>query len=159
MKIILIISIMFFCNLFAENNYSTKSNWLLETKTNEQKFKKIQKQFRGFDLAMVEVGYRFNSFYFAIKDKNYDLAHYQLDKIKKTIENGIQRRPKRKNNSEVMFLNTQYRAMYKALSTKNLQQIEKEYINTKQLCNACHIAEKVPFIHVIDPIYRWQPIQ
>ncbi len=159
MKIILIISIIFFCNLFAENNYSTKSNWLLETKTNEQKFKKIQKQFRGFDLTMVEVGYRFNSFYFAIKDKNYDLAHYQLDKIKKAIENGTERRPKRKKNSETMFLNAQYKAMDKALSTKNLQQIQKEYINTKQLCNACHIAEKVPFIHVIDPNYRWQPIQ
>ncbi len=159
MKIILIISIMFVCNLFAENNYSTKSNWLLETETNEQKFKKIQKQFRGFDLAMVEVGYRFNSFYFAIKDKNYDLAHYQLDKIKKAIENGTERRPKRKKNSETMFLNRQYKAMDEALSSKDSQQIQKEYINTKQLCNACHIAEKVPFIHVIDPKYRWQPIQ
>ena len=159
MKIIFIIYIIFFTTLVAENNYSTKSNWLLETKTNEQKFKKIQKQYRGFDLAMVEVGYRFNSFYFAIKDKNYDLAHYQLDKIKKAIENGIERRPKRKSNSETMFLDTQYKAMSEALSTKNSQQIEKEYINTKQLCNACHTAEKVPFIHVTDPRYRWQPIQ
>jgi len=159
MKIILITSIILFYNLFAQNNYSTKSNWLLETKTDEQKFKKIQKQFRGFDLAMVEVGYRFNSFYFAIKDKNYNLAHYQLDKIKKAIENGIQRRPKRKNNSEIMFLNTQYNAMKKALYSEESQQIQKEYINTKQQCNACHMVEKVPFIHVIDPKYRWQPIQ
>jgi hypothetical protein len=159
MKTILIISIMLFYNLYAQNNYSTKSNWLLETKTDEQKFKKIQKQFRGFDLAMVEVGYRFNSFYFAIKDKNYNLAHYQLDKIKKAIENGIQRRPKRKNNSEIMFLNTQYNAMKKALDTEKSQQIQKEYLNTKRQCNACHMAEKVPFIHVADPKYRWQPIQ
>ena len=35
---------------------------------------------------MVEVGYRFNSFYFAIEDKNYNLAHYQLDKIKKQLK-------------------------------------------------------------------------
>ena len=159
MKILLAISILFFSTLFAENNYSTKSNWLLETKTNEQKFQKIQKQFRGFDLAMVEVGYRFNSFYFAVKDKNYDLAHYQWDKIKKAIENGIERRPKRRNNSETMFLNTQYKAMSRALSTKDSQHIQQEYINTKQLCNACHIAEKVPFIRVIDPSYRWQPIK
>ena len=158
MKILLIISIVFFCNLFAQNNYSTKSNWLLQTKTNEQKFEKIQKQFRGFDLAMVEVGYRFNSFYFAIKDKNYDLANYQLDKIKKATENGIQRRPKRQKNAETMFLNTQYKAMKKALATQDLKQIQKEYLNTKQQCNACHTAEKVSFIHVTDPKYRWQPI-
>ena len=154
-----LILILFFCNLFAENSYSTTSNWLIETESDEQKFKKIQKQFRGFDLAMVEVGYRFNSFYFALQDKNYDLAQYQLDKIKKAIENGTERRPKRKQNSETMFLNGQYDAMSKALSTKSSLQIQKEYINTKKLCNACHVAEKVPFIHVIDPKYRWQPVQ
>jgi len=156
MKILLLLS---FSALFSENNYSTKSNWLLETKGDEQKFKAIQEQLRGFDLAMVEVGYRFNSFYFAIEDKNYDLAHYQFDKIKKAIENGIQRRPKRKKNSETMFLTTQYKAMKRALSSKNSQLIQKEYSNTKQLCNACHIAERVPFIEVVDPKYRWQPIQ
>ena len=64
-----------------------------------------------------------------------------------------------KKNSETMFLNIQYKTMKKALSTKNSQQIQKEYMNTKQLCNACHVAENVPFIHVIDPTYRWQPIQ
>ena len=100
MKIVIILMVLNLSFLSAQNNYSTKSNWLLQTQGSEQKFKAIQKQFRGFDLAMVEVGYRFNSFYFAIKDENYDLAHYQLDKIKKSIENGIQRRPKRRENSE-----------------------------------------------------------
>jgi hypothetical protein len=159
MKIILSITLLLVCNLFADNNYSTKSNWLIETKTDTQKFKKIQKQFRGFDLTMVEVGYRFNSFYFAIEDKNYDLAHYQLDKIKKAIENGIERRPKRELNSKSMFLDTQYKAMSKALDTKSTASIEKEYTHTKQICNHCHVVEKVPFIHVIDPKYRWQPIK
>ena len=158
MKVTLIV-LLFFCNLFAENNYSTKSNWLLETKTDKEKFKAIQKQLRGFDLAMVEVGYRFNSFYFAINDKNYDLAQYQWDKIKKAIENGTQRRPKRKKNSEAMFLDSEYKAMSEALDSKNAKDIQKEYEKTKRLCNACHVAEKVPFIHVIDPKYRWQPVK
>jgi cytochrome c556 len=159
MKLIVLIALIIVSNVLAENSYSTKSNWLLETKTDEQKFQKIQKQLRGFDLAMVEVGYRFNTFYFAIEDKNYDLAHYQWDKIKKAIENGIERRPKRKNNSESMFLNTQYKAMQDALLTKDPQQIQKAYTHTKQICNACHQAENVPFIHVTNPKYRWQPIQ
>jgi hypothetical protein len=158
MKAILMV-LLFFCNLFAENNYSTKSNWLLETKTDHKKFKAIQKQLRGFDLAMAEVGYRFNSFYFAINDKNYDLAQYQWDKIKKAIENGTQRRPKRKKNSESMFLDLEYKEMSEALNSKNAENIHKEYEKTKRLCNACHVAENVPFIHVIDPKYRWQPIK
>ena len=159
MKKIFLLILLSFSYLLAENNYSTKSNWLIDTKSDDQKFNKIQKQLRGFDLAMVEVGYRFNSFYFAIKDKNYDLAHYQLDKIKKAIENGIQRRPKRKDNSKTMFLDTQYNTMKKVLNEKDEKHIFKEYERTKQLCNACHTAEKVPFIKVVDPKYRWQPIQ
>ncbi len=159
MKLVLLLFLFFTYTLSAQNNYSTKSNWLLETKTDEEKFKKIQKQLRGFDLAMVEVGYRFNTFYFAIKDKNYDLAQYQLDKIKKAMENGIERRPARKKNSEIMFLNRQYKMISTALKSKDTQLIEEEYGNTKNSCNACHKAERVPFIKVIDPKYRWQPIQ
>jgi len=159
MKILLLISLILSYNLVAQNNYSTKSNWLLETPTDTQKFQKIQTQLRGFDLAMVEVGYRFNSFYFALGDKNYELAQYQLDKIKKAIENGIQRRVKRKENSELMFLKTQYKIMSKALLTKNPKTIQAEYTNTKQLCNTYYKAKRVPFIRVINPQYRWQPIK
>jgi hypothetical protein len=159
MKTVVMLFMVFVYSVLAQNSYSTKSNWLLETKSDEQKFKKIQKQFRGFDLAMVEVGYRFNSFYFAIEDKNYDLAQYQLDKIKKAMENGIQRRPKRALNSQAMFLTTHYKTMSKALASHDTQKITEEYENTKRSCNACHAAEKVPFIHVINPEYRWQPIK
>ncbi len=159
MKTIFLLLLLSSSWLLAQNNYSTTSNWLLVTKTDAQKFKAIQKQFRGFDLAMVEVGYRFNSFYFAIKDKNYDLANYQWDKIKKAITNGTHRRPKRKTNSEVMFLNTRYKTMKTALTKKNDKLIWKEYSQVKQSCNACHVAERVPFIIVIDPEYRWQPIR
>lgn len=141
------------------NGYSTSSEWLMETNSTDAKFEKIQKQFRGFDLAMVEVGYRFNSFYFALKDENYPLANYQLDKIKKAINNGIERRPKREANAKSIFLETQYKSMKKALVKKESKVIWQEYNNTKVSCNACHVAEKVPFIEVIDPEYRWQPIK
>lgn len=145
--------------LFASNSYSTKSEWLMDTNTTQEKFKAIQTQFRGFDLAMVEVGYRFNSFYFAIQDKNYDLAQYQWDKIKKAIENGIIRRPKRAQNAKAMFLDTQYKTMSDALKSKDAKAVTKAYATTKKLCNTCHVAEKVPFIEVVDPEVRWQPIK
>ena len=141
------------------NNYSTKSNWLMDTNSSDGRFQKIQKQLRGFDLAMVEVGYRFNSLYFAIKDNNFPLANYQLDKIKKAIDNGIERRPKRADDSKNMFLNTQYKSMKQALKSKDINLIWKEINTTKESCNNCHNAQKVPFIKVITPKYRWQPIQ
>jgi len=153
MRLILILTLLSLNYTLAQNSYSTSSNWLTDTNNTQEQFQKIQKQLRGFDLAMVEVGYRFNSFYFAIKDKNYPLANYQWDKIKKSIENGIVRRPARKANSQAMFLDTQYGSMKKALEKKDAKLIEKEYEQTKQVCNACHVAERVPFIKVIDPKY------
>jgi cytochrome c556 len=158
MRIILILTTLLMGSISA-NSYSTKSDWLLETSSTQERFKKIQKQLRGFDLAMVEVGYRFNSFYFAIKDKNYPLANYHWDKIKKAIENGVERRPKRESNSRAIFLDTQFKSMRDALNKKDDKLIWQEYNNTKQSCNACHRVEKVPFIEVIDPKYRWQPIK
>ena len=157
MKRIIMISLLS-TSLFA-NSYSTSSEWLMETNSSSEKFEKIQKQFRGFDLAMVEVGYRFNSFYFALKEQNYPLANYQWDKIKKAIDNGVMRRPKRKENSQTMFLDTQFKNMREAIVKKDQKLIWQEYNNTKVSCNACHVAEKVPFIEVIDPEYRWQPIR
>jgi hypothetical protein len=159
MKNLMLLTLLTFSTLTAENNYSTSSEWLMETNSTQDKFKKIQRQFRGFDLAMVEVGYRFNSFYFALKDENYPLAEYQFDKIKKAIVNGIERRPKRAKNSKDIFLETQYLSMKKALEKKDSKMIWSEYNSTKQSCNACHVAENVPFIEVIDPEYRWQPIR
>lgn len=159
MKLILLLTLITLNFIFAQNSYSTKSNWLMDTNGSSNKFKKIEKQLRGFDLAMVEVGYRFNSFYFAIKDKNYPLANYQWDKIKKAIKNGTERRPARKENSQTMFLDTHYKSMKQALNKKDGNLILKKYQQTKQVCNACHMAEKVPFIKVIDPQYRWQPIK
>lgn len=108
---------------------------------------------------MVEVGYRFNSFYFAIEDKNYDLANYQWDKIKKAIENGIIRRSARATNSKSMFLEIQYKSMKEALKKKDEKLIKSEYEKTKLICNTCHKAERVAFIKVTDPKMRWQPIE
>jgi len=159
MRKILLLGMVTFVTVVFANNYSTSSDWLLETNSSAEKFEKIQRQFRGFDLAMVEVGYRFNSFYFALKDENYPLASYQLDKIKKAIVNGTERRPKREHNSKSLFLDTQYKSMRKALSKKDSKEIWREYNETKVSCNACHVAENVPFIEVIDPEYRWQPIK
>ena len=68
------------------------------------------------------------------------------------------RRPKREENSKSMFLDTQYAVMKKLLDKKDDKGIFEAYEQIKHSCNACHHAEKVPFIKVVDPQYRWQPI-
>src|SRR3990167_6171567 len=61
-----------------------------------EKFKVIENQFRGFDKTMIEVGYRYNELYWAGVDQNWDSANYHLEKIEHTIKLGLERRPKRK---------------------------------------------------------------
>lgn len=69
-----------------------------------EKFKVIEKQFRGFDKTMVEVGYRYNGLYWAGEDKNWELTSYHIEKIMHTLDLGVERRPERKENAQVLSL-------------------------------------------------------
>ncbi|MBM3778712.1 MAG: hypothetical protein FJW23_10825 [Acidimicrobiia bacterium] len=63
--------------------------------TTDEKFETVAKQLRGFDMAMVETGYRFNELYWAVQDGNFGFAKYQTEKIRTALENGLERRPRR----------------------------------------------------------------
>ena len=86
MKWSVLIIISFFllaCNTNTEQNI--QGEWIKGTEA--QQLETIEKQFRGFDNTMVEVGYRYKELYWAGQDKNWEYANYQLEKIKLTIEN------------------------------------------------------------------------
>ena len=89
------------CN--KEKSEQINGEWIKGT--DQEKLNKIEKQFRGFDMAMVETGYRYQELYWAGQDKNWEYAGYQLEKIKVAIENGLERRPKRAKSAEY-FLTT-----------------------------------------------------
>lgn len=139
-----VISVLF----SSGNGYATSSNWLMQIDKNDEKFSVIQKQFRGFDTAMMEVGYRYDAIKKALEAKNYELAHYHLEKIKLSIENGYVRRPARKEASQNFFLSTTYEEFKKALELKNDVQIVNKFNDVKNSCNACHINQNVGFINV-----------
>jgi hypothetical protein len=46
----------------------------------------VEKQFRGLDVAMIEIGYRFGELYWAGQDRNWDYAKYQADKVRLALE-------------------------------------------------------------------------
>ena len=60
--------------LAMQNNYSTSSQWLMDMDVVDDRFRAIQKQFRGFDTAMMEVGYRYEAIKKALFLHNYDLG-------------------------------------------------------------------------------------
>jgi len=144
--------------LFACNNKSevSQGDWIKGTEL--EKIKTIEKQFRGFDNAMVETGYRYQELYWAGQDENWEYADYQLEKIKIAIENGLERRPKRAKSAE-HFLNYVLPEMQKSIQSKDTVIFNKGFQTLTINCNSCHAMEKVPFFNVQTPTIRQSPIK
>ena len=143
----IIISVAFATYIFAsQNGYSTHSSWLMNINSTEGRFMAVEEQLRGFDTAMVEVGYRYEALKKALSSHNYELADYHLEKIKTAIELGYIRRSARKEASQNYFLNSVYKEFQEALKTKNDTMIINSFDNLKNSCNACHVNQKVGFI-------------
>lgn len=132
-----------------------QGDWIKGTEL--EKLKTIEKHFRGFDNTMVETGYRYQELYWAGQDENWDYANYQLEKIKTTIENGLERRPKRAKSAE-HFLNYVLPEMQKSVHSKDTAIFNKEFQTMTINCNSCHAIEKVPYFTVKKPIDRQSPI-
>ena len=71
----------------------TTSSWIRGE--GDQRFGQIENHFRGLDVAMAEIGYRYTELFFAVQDRNWEYADYQLGKIEVVLKLAIERRPKR----------------------------------------------------------------
>jgi len=148
-----ILSFLLACNQKQE---AAQGQWI---KGNEQeKLETIENQFRGFDMAMVETGYRYQELYWAGQDENWEYADYQLEKIQKAIENGLERRPKRTSSAQ-HFLTVTLPQMKEALKKKDTVVFNKNFQVLTNSCVSCHAMEKVPFFTVKTPTERQSPIR
>lgn len=122
----------------------TQSDWLLRAESDEARFRLLQKQLRGFDQPMWEVGERFEQLHDALNRENYELAVYHWDKIKASIENDVAKRPARGASAQSLFLGelwTDVRAGLESADNK------KAWDSFEKARSACHPAEKVGFMN------------
>ena len=152
-KITLFLAFLF---LFGCENRNEKLSWLSSDK--DSAFVQIEKHLRGFDLAMKEVGYRYNELYFAGTDENWSYVQYHLEKIKTAIDNGLERRPKRAASAKA-FLEYSIPSLMKTVQSKNKDAFVKEFEMFRQSRNSCHINEKVDFVKVVIPKIRLSPVE
>lgn len=73
-----------------ENN--AQGEWIVGSEKDQLAI--IESQFRGFDNAMVETGYRYQEMFWGGLDGNWEYANYELNKMELAIKQGIERRPK-----------------------------------------------------------------
>lgn len=140
------------CN--QETNIQGK--WIKGSETD--KLNIIENQFRGFDNAMVETGYRYQELYWAGVDKNWAYGDYQLNKIEKAIQLGLERRPKRELSAKHM-LNYAIPEMRKAIKQQDSVIFQNGFTNLTNSCLGCHASERVSFFKVKPPIHRQSPIR
>lgn len=128
-----------------------QGDWI--TGSEDAQLKTTEKHFRGLDVAMLEIGHRYQELYWAGKDANWEYASYQLDKIKLALTNAIERRPLRKESGDY-FLENDLPLMVEAISKKDTAVFNDAFQIFTLSCNSCHAKEKVPFFNVKVPVVR-----
>jgi putative heme-binding domain-containing protein len=108
-------------------------------------FAQLERQMRGFDITMMEVGYRYDELVEAVKSRNFEYAKYQTDKIGHAINLGIERRPKRANSAKP-FLDAEIPKMLLAIAKENAEQLDSAIQEFHKGCIRCHRSENVLFM-------------
>jgi hypothetical protein len=129
--------------------------WLL-VGTLDDRFTRVARQLRGLDVAMIEVGHRYGELHWAGQDHNWEYATYQLEKIRTAMSRGVERRPKR--GPSARMLDGALAGVEEAITAKDPARFAERFDALTATCNACHQAERVPFIHVRTPSIRTSPV-
>jgi len=93
--------------------------------------------------------------WFAALAANWDLAKYELDELKETME-AAKRLNEEKNGVKISnvldsVLQTQVAELEKTLESKSQTEFKKSYDETLSACNGCHTEAGYKFIHIVRP--------
>lgn len=112
------------------------------TGSTEERFLKVERQLRGLDQAMAEIGYRFGELLIAGRERNWEYAKYQAEKSDLSLKLALERRPKRAPSSQP-FLNEDLPAVLQAIESKDGRQLDGALERPHNSCAACRRAENV----------------
>jgi hypothetical protein len=109
----------------------------------------------GLGEFMTTMQLHMGKLWFAGKASNWELAGYELDELRETMEsaeslheikNGV-------NVSNVLdsVLQTQIAQVAESIKRKNQADFQKAYDETRNACNGCHEESGRKFIHIIRP--------
>jgi hypothetical protein len=93
--------------------------------------------------------------WFATKASNWELANYELDELKETME-AAKALNAEKNGVKISsvldsVVQTQVAELAASIERKNPAEFQKSYDETLSACNGCHTETGYRFIHIIRP--------
>lgn len=140
----------------CRHDASENGNWIRGDST--VRWTTVARHLRGLDVAMVEIGYRYQELYWAGVDSNWEYADYQLKKIDLALENALERRPKRRVSSDAIFVPSSAE-LKQAIALKEWPRFDEGFSRMTAACNSCHVAEGVPSFYVELPTDRQSSIR
>jgi hypothetical protein len=134
----------------------SENEWLIGTAGAQ--LHTVERQLRGLDVAMAEIGYRFTELYYAGLDANWDYATYQAQKIDLALRLALERRPKRAQSSQP-FLDEDLPFVSEAIRTRDPAGFRQGMDRLRTGCMKCHTDENVPYFTVELPDHRLSSIR
>ncbi len=122
---------------------SPAADWLKGTTA--EMLAQVERQLRGLDITMAEVGYRYDELVEAAQSRNWEYAKYQTEKIALTINLGLERRPKRAKSARV-FLDEAIPPVVEAIAARDPEKLDGAINNLHRSCIQCHRAENVLYM-------------
>jgi hypothetical protein len=94
--------------------------------------------------------------WFAAQASNWELAKYELDEMRETMEAAKRLNPE-KNGVKISgvldsVLQTQMAQLAESIEHKSPAEFHKSYDETLNVCNGCHAEAGYKFIHIVRPI-------
>lgn len=121
-------------------------DWLVDA-DEKTRAERLSSYLGGFSAAMWEVGERYQHVVQAIRDENFELAHYHWDKIGDAIRGGYLKRPDRQANADKLFLDGVWKTYLATLDAGQTEAIREEFPQARAACLTCHVAEGVEFMN------------
>lgn len=132
----------------AKQTKPPSNHWLLDANDDTERFRRLEVAMSGTDIPMWEIGYRYEEIYTAILKNNWDMGVYHWGKVKARMHTSGMKRPARTKNIEDMFMEDgPWQSMQDALKSKSPEKIRKEFLEVRDACMVCHVAEDVGFIN------------
>jgi hypothetical protein len=122
-------------------------DWLLDARTDQERFRRLQVYAGGTDQQMWQMGYRYEQVYRAIVDKNWQLGLYHWGKLRDVFNVALMKRPNRTPNGEAMFLTNEWKLLDEAMKAGDAAAAQKAFLAERQACLACHVAEGMAFLN------------
>jgi hypothetical protein len=110
--------------------------------SDDEKFTTVERHLRGLDVSMAEIGYRYGELLVAGKERNWDYAKYQTDKIDLSLRLAVERRPKRAKSAEPFLVND-LPAVLDAVKAKDAPKLDAALERLHAGCVECHKKEDV----------------